>query len=1437
MAGQLHADFLRTQDQKDCAIGVILSGTATDGTMGLEAIKGEGGITFAQDESAKYDSMPRSAVAAGCVDFVLSPETIAQELARIATHPLVAGGAHTARVPLESPRLEEKGRHKSKQPGPAGAAPARIHEARALPEQDGYKKILLLVRHHFAVDFSLYKLATIERRTRRRMVLNRQGSVDDYAKFLRGNAAELEALYSDLLINVTGFFRNPEAFETLKQKVFPKLIAERREEALRIWVPGCSTGQEAYSIAMAYTEFCDNTRRAPKLQMFATDLDEALLDKARAGLYAKTLVADLSPERLRRFFVQEDNGYRIRKPLRDAMVFARQNVLRDPPFSRLDLIACRNLLIYIEADLQKKLLPTLHYALKPGGCLFLGASESIGPFADLFEPADKKHKIYFKREGPTPAHLWGVHSPRLHVEPAPQSRKKSGGRPPRETDGRRVLPFESSPANVQREADRVALSRYAPASVLINADCQVLQFRGDTSAYLKPPSGHATFNVLKMARDGLMLPLRAALNQAKKENKAVRRENVRVPQDGKMRSVNFDVVPLKNLKERCYLIFFEEGKERGLQAASPSVIEERRRMEKPQAGRTSKRPEGRAPDATRPIAELERELSDTRDYLQSIQEQYEAANEELQAANEEVTSANEELQSTNEELETSKEELESTNEELTTVNEEMIRRNADLGHLNDDLVNFQGAANLTIVLVRNDLTIHRYSGRAARQFNLLPADIGRPITGIQHNLDVPDLEEIIADVTATMQEREREVQDKSGHWYSLRVRPYLSKERKVEGVVLVLHDIDALKRSAEEIAEAREYAEAIVRTGRDMLLVLDADLRVHSANDAFYQAFQSSPRETEGRLIYELGNGQWDLPKLRTLLEEIIPRNSFFADYEVTHDFDRLGRRTMLLNARMLTDPSGAPRRILLGIHDITEQLESEAKLRRSELRYRRLFESAKDGILILDCKTAKITDANPFMTDLLGYSREELLGKELWEIGLLRDREESEAAVRELQHHEIVRYDDLPLKTKSGQAQEVEMVANLYREDGDEVIQCNIRDITERKRNEEARTRLAAIVEFSEDAIISKDTRGIITSWNRGAEHLFGYSAQEAIGQPVTMLIPPERLDEEPGILERIHRGEALEHYETVRRRKDGTLLDISLTVSPIRDSEGHIIGASKIARDISQRKRNDEALRQAQAQLADRAAQLEEAVSERTGELLATNKQLEAFVYSIAHDLRAPLRSMQGFSAMLVEEEAAGLSENGRDFANRINRSAQFMDALLQDLLAFSRISQRPIDLAPVGLEAVVQSVLPRLEKEIQEKNARVESVGPWPIVRAHEPALGQVLFNLISNALKFTRPDVPPFIRVRAEAKDRFVRVWVEDNGIGIAPDYREQIFRLFIRLHGQKYPGTGIGLAIVQKGVERMGGRVGVESTPGQGSRFWFELREAEQKTNALTRQCR
>ena len=897
------------------------------------------------------------------------------------------------------------------------------------------------------------------------MVLGKHSTFADYANFLRNNAAELDTLFSDVLISVTSFFRNPEAFDLLKRTVFPRLLKERRDDAVRVWILGCSTGQEAYSVAMAYAEFAEGFPRAPKLQVFATDLNESLLDKARAGLYAKSLAVDISPERLRRFFVEEEGGYRVTKSLREIVVFARQNLISDPPFSRLDLICCRNLLIYLEPVLQKNALSAFYYALKPGGFLFLGASESVGAFTDLFAQVDKKQKIFSRKPTTMPSRpAPGKTTP---AEPKP---KRSLSSPPALAESMRTE------LGAQREADRLMVNEFAPPGVLVNADLQILQFRGPTSAYLTLPRGKASFDLLKMAHDGLMLPLRAAINKAKKDNRAVRKDNVRVDRDGDARTVNLQVIPLKNVKERCYLILFDDvarpdnagtGESGGRRGRAGSAAAKSAGAPSTDA-RVTERADVKA--LRERVAQSERELAETRDYLQTIQEEHEAASEELQAASEEAQSANEELQSINEELETSKEELESTNEELTTVNEEMGNRNVELNRLNADLNNLHLAIHTAILVLSRNLTIRRFTPLAGKLFNLLATDVGRPLGGIRHNLLAPpvtsldgnsvedaqplELENLIREVIDSVGIRELEVQDKEGHWYSLRVRPYMTLDSKIDGAVLALVDIDALKRSEQGAGVARDFAEAAIRAMPTPLVVLDIDLRVTTTNEAFCRTFNVSPSDAARGLIYELGGGQWNIPALHTLLDTVLPRDGYFNDFEITHDFQGIGRRTILLNARRLEAHAGLPDLILLAIEDVSE-----------------------------------------------------------------------------------------------------------------------------RKRGEEARAHLAAIVESSNDAIVSKDLNGIITTWNQGATRLFGYTAQEVVGKSITILIPPERLSEETNVLEHIRDGKRIDHFETIRRRKDGSDVEVALTVSPVKNAKDEIVGASKVARDIGERRRVEKALHVSEA------------------------------------------------------------------------------------------------------------------------------------------------------------------------------------------------------------------------------------------------------------------
>jgi len=713
--------FLRSlaQDQGSRAISVILSGSGTDGAIGTKAIKAEDGITFAQDASAKVDSMPKSAAAAGLIDFVLSPTEIGNELIRIAEQDYVAGGL--------------KGH---------------------LPEEE-LLKLFAIIQSKHDIDFTHYKPSTVERRIRRRMSLHRVSTLAQYLPLIRQNPAEVEQLYADILIRVTGFFRDPEVFESLQNEIFPQILKDRRdEETLRIWVPGCATGEEVYSIAIALLETIEGGGFTCPMQIFGTDVSELAVDRARAAMYPQSVTSELSPERLRRFFTSVNGGYRVSKGVRDCCIFARQNVMKDPPFSKLDLISCRNVMIYFGSALQKQVVSIFHYALRPGGFLLLGSSETIGSFGDLFAMVDRKNKIYRKKT--------------IIGRPNIDFRIGSPQQPHERLPVEEELP---APNALSREADRVLLSRFSPAGVVINEDLEVLQFRGRTSRFLEPPAGAASFNVFKMAREGLLADLRSAIHNAKKNNAPERREGIRVGLNGQTIIVNIEAIPFATpSKERFVLVLFEEA----------PVKTSRRKKEEERL--------------TPPMSRLKRELDATREYLQSIIEEQEAMNEELRSANEEIQSSNEELQSTNEELETAKEELQSGNEELTTLNEELENRNQELAVVNNDLVNLLASIEIPIVMLDGALRMRRFNPAAQRLLNFIPSDLGRSINDINTKLHVENLEELIREVIETLEVREVEVKDRAGRWQSLRIRPYKTTDNKIDGAVLALVSLDEFRR-------------------------------------------------------------------------------------------------------------------------------------------------------------------------------------------------------------------------------------------------------------------------------------------------------------------------------------------------------------------------------------------------------------------------------------------------------------------------------------------------------------------------------------------------------------------------------------------------------------------------------------------------------------------
>ena len=842
-------------DKGKRAIGVVLSGTGADGSRGLKEIKLVGGMTFAQEpQSAEYDDMPRNAIATGMVDFVLSLSQIASELSRISPSRSLADP------------LADVG-----ELFPDGA--------------EALGRLLGLLRKDSGINFSEYKQLAVKRRIMSRMVALKMDRLDDYVLYLQQNSTELAALKQNILINVTRFFREPQAFGTLKKVVFPSIVSSSPANApIRVWVPGCSTGEEAYSLAIALLEFLEEKGIDKPIHIFATDINEIVIEKARIGIYSKTILADVSPARLNRFFVEVDQGFQVSKTIRDICVFAKQNLGQDPPISRLDLVSCRNVMIYLGQALHKRLFRIFHYALNSNGFLFLGASESIGVFADLFDLVDKKHRIYTKK---SVASLLMLDFNTAEHAASVQSL------------GRDALDGFSGVSwlDVQKEADRIIVSKYSPAGVIINSKFHIIQFRGRTGAYLEPAPGMPSANLLKMAREGLFSGLRAAINQAKMENRPVRREGLHVLKNGHSLQVNVDVIPICGpfQKNEYFIVLFQD-------VVSPALPEGSSSAPKISCEET----------ATDEILRLKREVATTKEYLQSIIDQHEAANEDLRYANEEILSGNDEMQILNEEMGTANEELQSSNEELMTLNEELGTRITELGHVNDDMTNLLRSIKLPILILNSHLRIKRFNSIAEKLFNLISSDIGRSISTIRSNIDIPDLEQTSQEVMETLNSKKQEVRDHWGHWYSMQIRPFRTTDNKIDGVIITFANIDPIKKLLQLAQEAQEYAEVIVETVRHPIVILDTDLRPKTANKAFYKTFQLTPDEMTGQSIFQLKDGLWDLPSLKILLNDILNHDGTSEDFEFSYALTDMVRKQMLINARLIISPHNKVKLILM---------------------------------------------------------------------------------------------------------------------------------------------------------------------------------------------------------------------------------------------------------------------------------------------------------------------------------------------------------------------------------------------------------------------------------------------------------------------------------------------------------------------------------------------
>lgn len=1160
---------------KENVIGIILSGSATDGTLGLQAIKYEGGITFAQDESAKFDGMPKNAIATGVVDFVLSPKGIGEELEQISRHPL-----------LKTNRSEskEKAEFDSKNPDFA-----------------------ILIKHlqkRTGVDFKLYKMNTIRRRIQRRMLLHKAKSLKEYVKFAIGGGIakldtgdpkgvpELDLLYADLLIKVTNFFRDAEACKYLKSTLLPRLLKSKSpSEPLRIWVPACSTGEEAYSIAIILKEIKDNEKSDIPIQIFATDLNQDAVNKARIGVYTKNEVANIPPGKLTRFFTKSNGNFRIAQAIRDLCVFAPQNILTDPPFSQLDFISCCNLLIYFDEAAQKKAIATFHYALKPEGYLMLGKSESVGQNTRLFSSVNKKLKLFQCKKNagtdglPVSNFLLTEH---LSI-------------PPDEPGFINLVEIAAKENDFEKTINQQLLAHLAPSTVVINKQMEILEFRGDTNKYLTHTSGKASLNILKMANPEITFELRNAIRTAFKTQKPCEKKPIELV--GETNIFSLTAVPFLINEEPLLLIVFKTiPKEILLKGKNIS--------------------ESTAVTRDRRIKKMEEEMAAYRDELRTITHNYEASLEELQSANEEVVSSNEELRSINEELETSKEEIQSTNEELASINQEIQTRN--------ELLN-----------------------------------------------------------------------------------------------------------------ESYTYAESIINTIHNPFLILDKDLRIKVVNQPFYKKFRLREADTEGVLLYELGNGEWNIPKLRELLNATLFKNKAFENFEVEQEFPVIGKRMLLLNAKKIIQAAHREQLILFAIADNTEPRRLALEIQEDENK--RLVEKIK-------------------------------------------------------------------MQGKVGEAQ---MAANAY-----------IRNVFK---------------QAPVSILVLKGTSFVVDMINEKGLQMWGTSYKKVINKPFFEIKP--ELQEVLGktLTEVYNNGkpcilkEFSGKYKRNRKLYEGYF---NLNLHPLTDLDGNITGITCISNDVTL-----EVV--AQEKIAKQASEFENAVKERTRELknanellaiknkelIIKNKELESFTYISSHDLQEPLRKIQTFAGRILDKEDQNLSEKGKDYFRRMNNAALRMQTLIRDLLDYSRLSTHDRKFELIDPTSIIEDIKDELNETIQLKNATIE-IGEICQVKIIPFQFRQLMQNLISNSLKFSKPNVPLSVIIKSKivkgkkvhndkllSDQEYCHITFSDNGIGFEERFVEKIFDVFQKLHRkEEYPGTGIGLAIVKKIVDNHHGVITVKSKLGKGTTF-------------------
>lgn len=1212
------------------SLGVVLSGMANDGTQGLKDIKSNGGITFAQDEnSAEWPQMPKNAIDAGVVDFVLQPSEIPNKILELRKN---------------------------------SSSNTDVHSDVFGEDAETFRQILSLIRVRRNNDFTYYKESTIRRRILRRVSINKFKSPASYLKFLRENLHEIDVLFQDLLIPVTNFFRDPQIFENLSRSLLPLLIDKKKErDLIRVWIAGCSTGEEAYSLAIRIHEYMkENIFQNSEIpgnwngfngnvQIFASDISEPAILHARKGIYKQGDVENISPERLEEYFDKCKGGFRIKKYVRESCVFAVHNFLLDPPFVNMNLISCRNVLIYLQPYLQKKALTTFHYSLKPEGYLLLGTSESAGSAPGYFTATSKEDKL-FKRKN----------IPRSFSMPV----------------GNKNLPQYSSQANMvtpvkhidfQRTADEFLLRRYSPASVLVNETMDIVYFRGSTSQYLEQQNGEPSHNLMKMAKPGLSFELRNIIHKVKKHGKPVQKNLIYPSQNGDRQTITVQAMTLPKVVDPHYLIIFQPS-------ISPTI--------EPQ----KKDKKAKKDDRDLRIKELENDLTQSREDMRGITEDQEAVNEELQSANEELLSGSEELQSLNEELETSKEELQSTNEELTFINQE-------LGTLNTQLT------------------------------------------------------------------------------------------------------------------EERDFANAIINTTREPLIVLDGKLQVIAANKAFYATFGGKMGTTEGQKFYELDNNQWDIPKLRKLLESILPKDKRVEDFEVVHVFNTIGQRSMILNAMEIRRETRDSNLILLSIEDITQRKAIASKLEETRHRHEEMIYSSPSLIAILEGPEFILSIANDAFLKHLGEV-ENIIGTPYLEaVPELEEQGLGEILRKVYRTGEPNYVHEMPVNVTRNGKQELSYYNFVYQAQRDlkggiEGVAILANEVTVQaelsKAIKESEARFHQVADLTPDKIICADTAGKIYYFNKSWLDFTGLQQKQLLDKGWEPFMHPEEVTLVRSKWDEVMTSGCVFERELRLKDKNENYKWHLCRVVPLKDEDGKVkmwIGAITQIQKIKEEE-----------------------------------ERKEGFLKMASHELKTPLTSIKGYTYLLLErlrEAKEDLPESIRLIPSleRIDSQITRLTRLISEMVDLSRVQESKLELQmeSFSLNHMVEESVQDIRYSSTTARIKIDHQVSLAL-NGDRDRISQVLINLITNAIKYSPNDGDIEVKVFQKRED-MASVSVKDHGIGINMEDQQNIFERFFRVSGKDektYTGFGIGLFLAKEIMTRHNGDIRVKSEKGKGSVFTFSL---------------